>query len=298
VTQTSPIGNPDAVVGRSIQIDSSIAARPIDYELASTTGTGTETRMIPRRVLRWLAEQSGPVGARASAYRDWRWGDPYLRLVRHLCDRRRASVDVGAYVGSYTWFLRRYSTHCIVFEPNPQLAAVLRQRFPVGVDVRILALSDHPGKAILQIPVRSSGPDPGRATIESDNLLTGASAILDEMEVEIVTLDQAIDEPIGFIKIDVEGHELKVLQGAERVLREHQPNMILELEDRHNPGIVAAAFAYLGERGYHGWFLEADRVVPISAFQPERYQNAEHPEWWVNNFAFSTDRTTGDRLRL
>jgi FkbM family methyltransferase len=254
--------------------------------------------MIPPPVSRWLASRPGPVGARASAYREWRWGDPYVRLLRYLCDSHRTSIDVGAHAGSYTWFLRRYSTRCIAFEPNPQLAAVLRRRFPAGVDVRDLALSDHPGKAVLRIPVRSAKPDPGRATIEADNLLAGASAILGEAEVEIVTLDQAIDEPIGFIKIDVEGHELKVLRGAERILAEHQPNMILELEDRHNPGIVAAAFAHLGERAYRGWFLEAARIVPISAFNPERHQNAQHPERWVNNFVFSTDPATGDRLRL
>jgi FkbM family methyltransferase len=254
--------------------------------------------MIPRTVSRWLASRPGTVGAHVSAYREWRWGDPCLRLLRSLCDRRRASIDVGANVGSYTWFLRRYSARCIAFEPNPQLAAALLRRFPGGVEVRSQALSDRAGTAVLRIPLCSATPDPGQATIEADNLLSGASAVLDDLEVEIITLDQAIHEPIGFIKIDVEGHELKVLRGAERILAEHRPNMILELEDRHNPGIVAAAFAYLGEQGYRGWFLEAAKAVPISAFDRERHQNTGKPAAWVNNFIFSTDPATGDRLRL
>lgn len=253
--------------------------------------------MIPRRISRWLADRPGPVGAHASAYREWRWGDPYVRLLRYLCDRRRTSIDIGAHAGSYTWFLRRYSSRCIAFEPNPQLVAVLRRRFPAGVEIRNQALSSQPGKAVLRIPMRSAQPDPGRATIETGNLLAGASALLDEIEVDTVILDQAIQEAVGFIKIDVEGHELKVLQGAERILLKDRPNMILELEDRHNPGICAAAFAYLGERGYHGWFLEASSALPISAFEQRRHQNDDRPEDWVNNFVFSADPAMGGRLR-
>jgi FkbM family methyltransferase len=253
--------------------------------------------MIPRSLSRWLADRPGPIGASITAYREWRWGDPYLRLLRPLCDPRRASVDVGAHAGLYTWFLRRHSAHCIAFEPNPHMAAILRRRFPSGVDIRNQALSDKPGKAVLRIPTRSAKPDPGRATIEAGNVLSGSSAIHDQIEVETVTLDQAIHEAVGFIKVDVEGHELNVLRGAEHILQEDRPNLILELEDRHHPGIVAAAFAWLGERGYRGWFLEGARVLPIDAFSPDHHQNDKLPQAWVNNFVFSVDPATGDRLR-
>jgi FkbM family methyltransferase len=254
--------------------------------------------MIPPPFLRWLASRPGPLGAYGSAYREWRWGDPHVRLLRRLCDPRRASVDVGAHAGSYAWFLRRYSARCIAFEPNPHFAAVMRRRFPAGVDVHNLALSDHPGTAVLRIPIRSAKPDPGRATIEAGNLLSGASGILEEIEVELVTLDRAIDEPVGFIKIDVEGHELKVLQGAVRILREDRPNMIVELEDRFSPGIVAATFAYLGQHGYHGWFRQPRGFLPIGEFVPELHQgDPERPEYaW--NFVFSVDPAVGARLRL
>jgi len=254
--------------------------------------------MIPRPLFRWLLSRPGPLGAHAAAYREWNWGDPHVRLLRSLCDRRRVSIDVGAHAGSYTWFLRRYSAGCIAFEPNPQLAAGLHRRFPTGVDIRNLALSDRPGSAVLRIPIRSSEPDPGRATIEANNRLDGASGIHAEIEAEMVTLDQPVDQPVGFIKIDVEGHELKVLHGGERILVQDQPNMILELEDRYNPGIVATAFAWLGERGYCGWFLQANKMLPISEFDLERHQSAATSANYVWNFVFSTDPAIGDRLRL
>src|SRR6185312_13910999 len=245
--------------------------------------------MIPRRVSRWLGSRPGPIGACASAYREWRWGDPHVRLLRYLCDRGRASIDVGAHAGSYTWFLRRYSGHCIAFEPNPRLVDVLRRRFPTGVDIRNMAVSDQAGHAVLRIPIRAAGLDPGRATIEANNALDDATTGHEEVAVETTTLDMAVQQPVGFIRIDVEGHELNVLRGAERILRQHRPNLILELDNRFNPGIIDATFAHLAERSYHGWFMQAGRILPIGAFQPERDQLTNDPTMYVWNFVFSTD---------
>jgi FkbM family methyltransferase len=254
--------------------------------------------MISPRLVRWLASQPGPVGAAVSAYQVWRWGDPYVRLVRFLCDRRRVSVDIGAHGGMYTWFIRRHSAGCISFEPNPRLAVALRRRFPRGVDVRNLALSDHVGRAVLRVPLRSAGPDPGRATIEPNNVLQDSQGVSETFEVDTVTLDQAVQQSVGFIKIDTEGHELTILRGAERILRHDQPNLILELDDHLNPGIIAATFAHLRERGYHGWFLDRTRVRSIDDLVPVQHTNAALPDTFVNNFVFSTDPQTGLRLHL
>lgn len=304
VTQTALVGNHDSAGAGGGKTGGRQGATGIDrsmprgHQIDITRNRPTETSrcMIPPAVSRWLAARPGPIGAYASAYREWRWGDPYVRLVRHLCDPRRASIDIGAHAGAYTWFLRHYSGRCIAFEPNPNMAAILRRRFPRGVEVRNVALSDRPGSAVLRIPLLFDRPDPGRATIEVNNLIGEASGLHEAIAVKIVTLDQAVHEPVGFIKIDVEGHELKILHGAEHILGIYQPNIILELEDRHNPGIVSATFAYLCERGYGGWFLQAGSIVPIRDFSAECHQNVARPDTYTNNFVFSADPTLGERL--
>ena len=51
----------------------------------------------------------GTIGACYNAYKAYRWGDPYIRLVATLADPRRLSIDVGAHLGDYIFFMRRHS---------------------------------------------------------------------------------------------------------------------------------------------------------------------------------------------
>lgn len=54
-----------------------------------------------------------------------------------------------------------------------------------------------------------------------------------------------------------------VLRGARRILERDRPNLILELEDRHSPGIVAATISYLEPLGYHPSYLEHRDLRPL-----------------------------------
>ena len=66
--------------------------------------------------------------------------------------------------------------------------------------------------------------------------------------------------PAGFIKCDVEGHELDVLVGAERVLREDRPVLLVEsVDDRPTAGQTGRVFDHLRGLGYDGWFFEHGR---------------------------------------
>lgn len=64
-------------------------------------------------------------------------GERELRLLSHLCDRNRVSLDIGANVGTYTYFMRWYSRRVYAYEPNPELAARLHRLYP---DVVIRAM--------------------------------------------------------------------------------------------------------------------------------------------------------------
>jgi hypothetical protein len=52
------------------------------------------------------------------------------------------------------------------------------------------------------------------------------------VKVALSTVDEEIEHgcrPPGFIKIDVEGHELSVLKGAAQTLRRHRPSLMIEI---------------------------------------------------------------------
>lgn len=218
--------------------------------------------MIPDIIDRVLSDAPGAVGAYYNAYKTYRWGDPYLRLIGSLADPSRLAIDVGAHLGDYTFFMRRHAAGCVAFECNPTLVAHLRRRFGRSVDIRPDAVSDQDGLTVLRIPRSAAGKGLGRATIEANNTLDNFSEV-DVVDVRTVKLDDAIDRPVGLIKVDVEGHEMAVLRGAERILQRDKPNLVLEIEERHAPGCVAAAFKFLGELGYRGFFLHGGALVPV-----------------------------------
>ena len=233
--------------------------------------------MIPKSIDGVLLKTSGPVGAFYNAYKTWRWGDPYVRLVASLVDHRRLAIDIGAHLGDYTFFMRRHAAGCVAFECNSMLAAHLRRRFGRSVDIRSDAVSDRAGTTTLRIPRSGSVLNLGRATIETANALPDFS-MTDLVEVTTVRLDDVINRPVGLIKVDVEGHEFAVLRGAVRILTEDRPNLILELEDRHVPGCVAAVSGYLDGFGYQGCVLRDGKLVPVSA--------ADHARTDLWNYVF------------
>jgi FkbM family methyltransferase len=112
----------------------------------------------------------------------------------------------------------------------------------------------------------------GRATIEPKNALSNAVvARVEELDVEVRPLDSYDWPAVGFIKIDVEGHELAVLAGAERTLAKHHPNLLIECNDEHNPGAPARLAAWLAERGYEVLFFDRERLRPFAEYDRDTH---------------------------
>ncbi|MBK9757265.1 MAG: FkbM family methyltransferase [Nannocystis sp.] len=80
--------------------------------------------------------------------------------------------------------------------------------------VESCALSDRPGHTSMRVPFGSYGEVKfGRSTIEASNPLSHDNvAHIQQIQVELRTLDQYDLRGVGFIKIDVEGHEMAVLR--------------------------------------------------------------------------------------
>jgi hypothetical protein len=113
--------------------------------------------------------------------------------------------------------------------------------------------------------------------------------------IDVTTLDAFFasqDRGPDFIKIDVEGHELAVLEGARQTLQSRRPALLIEIEARHRPdGIVQPVFDLLHSQGYEGSFFLNGQRRPLAEFDPARHQHidehaASTPRGYVNNFAF------------
>jgi FkbM family methyltransferase len=199
-----------------------------------------------------------------------RYGEVELHLLQILCQRDRDAIDVGANDGSYVHYLRRHAKRVIAFEPMPVLARALRRKFRRGVVVESMALSDGAGTVSLRMPVVDGVVVTGCSTVSSTASATypGHRAI----EVPMDRLDNVYGDDVGFIKIDVEGHEQAVLDGAVETLRRCRPRLLVEVDERLSPGGLARAKAYFKDLGYRGYYVRQGRLEPIDRFSTEELQ--------------------------
>lgn len=195
------------------------------------------------------------------------------------------AVDVGANRGLYSYWISRSAQHVHAVEPNPLLAEYLRRVAPrTKVTVHECALAAHTGTAHL---VLDGGRD-GEARLTNGDQSSADSTI---WEVETTTLDRLVVDPIGFLKIDAEGHEFEILSGARRHLTESRPVIFVELEERHRSGAVAETTDLLLEtyRYSSAKFFRRGELLDIDKFEARRdqdYERGTNRPGYVSNFVF------------
>lgn len=212
------------------------------------------------------------------------------------------AVDVGAHKGNYCFELARVASKVIAFEPNPELARRLTELLrpsPYDVEVRCCALSNYKGTAELRVPVQRSGS----ATLEVDNEHVNRLAQTEAVRTLTVRVDRLDDIGLGAIdvmKIDVEGHQLPLLQGAEQTLLRHKPDVFIEIDESQKPGAIEAVDARFAELGYQGYFLLGPAMLPVSLFRKEAFHSsgtARHGRVRINDFFYFHSTKLADAER-
>lgn len=157
-------------------------------------------------------------------------------------------VDVGCNRGQVLADAARISPRGahVAFEPIPELAQEIRERFP-GVDCRAKALSSQPGTAQF-CHFRELA---GWSGLRRNPQISDERGRPQYIDVEVSTLDAEVLDPApAVVKIDVEGAELAVLEGARKLLSDVRPLVVFE----H----VAAAAALYEASSRDVWRLLAD----------------------------------------
>ena len=224
-------------------------------------------------------------------YQIWRSAvEPEMALLPQLCRKNAVSIDIGANKGLYVQAMLAHSAGVIAFEPLPLMLKRLHLLFGRRVTVHAVALSDYNGQCDIKLPAGNCA----LATIEPNNPLhIEGNVAIETQTVKVTTLDAYQLQHIGMIKIDVEGHEEKVLKGAIATITREQPNLIVEIEERHNPGAVMRVVTLLKNLGYNGYFFDKEKIQRVENFDLERDQNPLHVSvkgktgHYINNFIFT-----------
>lgn len=242
--------------------------------------------MNPKVILRGVAEAIAPGLLHRRRIRRLTRREADLQLLPLLANRQSISVDVGANMGLYVDHLVGLSRQVVAFEPVPEMHATLARYYP-HIRLENIALSDENGEAAIRMPHGLTA----LATLESSNQFSLPVETV-TFHVSKRTLDSYDLEGVGFIKIDVEGHEESVLRGALETIARERPNIMAELEDRHNVGMVDRVRSMMADLSYRGYFWDAGKLAGMEAFNaatdqmPENVGSDGKIGRYINNFIF------------
>lgn len=214
--------------------------------------------------------------------------EPELDILKALVSKNDLAIDVGGNRGIYAYKLWRLGVKVEVFEPNSDCACVLEAWADgkQGVNVHSVALSSQSGASLLHIPIDESGVEhSASASIEHTDFKN-----VRDQEVVLKTLDSFGFENVSLIKIDVEGHELGVIEGAKQTIASSKPALLVEIEQRHSSGPIEDTFEKITSFGYEGFFGEKDGLKPLKNFDVDQHQPRQAFETgkgvYINNFLF------------
>ncbi|MEN2785438.1 FkbM family methyltransferase [Sphingomonas qilianensis] len=236
--------------------------------------------VVLHKVAAHVQRRSPWLGSRMMLALERRRGEPEYAILDQLVDRRRRALDIGANAGMYTGALLPLVTGVIAFEPNPALAAQARRAWP-RARIEQCALGDATGEAELRMPVSEAGVVmSGYASIAAGKQWAREQRVT----VPVRRLDDFHLTAIGFIKIDVEGHELATVRGGWDTITRERPTMLIESEADHAPGCPQALVDLLATIGYSAQFYDGTVVRPFADWSPAR--RARHYDGPINNFIF------------
>jgi FkbM family methyltransferase len=187
-----------------------------------------------------------------------------LDFLKRFTKENTTVVDVGANIGYFTIEISKYldsSSRIIAIEPGlinfSRLQKVVeeKKREP-SISLVMAGLSEEIGWGSLEID--PSNPANHRLSEEQNAAKS----------VELYTLDSITEniKNVALVKIDVQGHELAVLNGGKKLLREQSPALLIEIDNRFDTNLGEKIWDYLDAFNYK-MFMTNDLEEEITKLQ-------------------------------
>jgi len=188
-----------------------------------------------------------------------------FELIRFLRTKPgEAFCDIGCNRGQSIDSFLMFNKSCeiVAFEPNPIIFAKARSRFEgnAGITIHNVGLSAERGSKMLYVPKYRTTYFDELASFDNEsaqnwfftNRIMGLDrkrVLLEEFECKLVPLDDYQVSP-AIIKIDVQGYEMQVIQGAWSTISRSRPILLIENDDRSSAERVMRQVSKLGYVSY------------------------------------------------
>jgi FkbM family methyltransferase len=173
--------------------------------------------------------------------------EPEILGLSQLVRPGDVCFDIGAAYGMYSYPLadlvgRSGAVHSFEPQRKPHRLLAIGRRLAGADHIRLSrgALGREPGTRQLTLPVRFGVPVHGHAHLRDglqEQPKSTRFSTMRSVATPVNTVDGICDQRsigrVHFMKIDVEGFEPVVLEGAQRTIAQYKPTLLLEIEDRH-----------------------------------------------------------------
>ena len=204
-------------------------------------------------------------------------GEKELHFLTQLVRPGSVAIDIGANKGLYSWLLSGMAAEVKAFEPNPKMHAILSRCVPDNVQTYDVALSNGSGETDLILPVHRNGRFSNQGgTLQVAKNLSGKPTY--KWPVRQERLDAFNFTDVSFIKIDVEGFELEVIEGARDTIRRERPTLLMEIDPNQNGLSLREAILRVENYGYKTHIVSGSKIEPFEA--------APRDQSPTNNFIF------------
>ena len=174
--------------------------------------------------------------------------------------------------------------HIESFEPIKEITYRLSALNKKNIHQYHVALSNKRGNLKFYIPIVKGILIPPLATLEK------RLKPYETRKISVKKLDSFKFKKVDLIKIDVEGHEYKLIKGAIKTIKTNYPLIICEIEQRHSSISIYKTFRLIEKLGYQGNFFKKGKLNKLNKFSYKNdqklYLNDIENKIYINNFIF------------
>ncbi|MEH1781795.1 MAG: FkbM family methyltransferase [Nostoc sp.] len=220
--------------------------------------------------------------------------------LEQLGGTHKRAIDIGANVGIYSYALAQIYDSVEVFEPQSWCTENIlfySQTSACNISVHNVGLANFNGSLTLHVP--TSLGDYSQLVRGLGSLTTGLGSFREikgeqiSIDVPVRKLDDYKFKDVSFMKIDVEGYETKVIEGARNTILTEKPIILMEVEQKHlNGKSIEDVFEQMFDLGYECSFIYKASLTPIVDFyqsiktKQNNFLEIDSQENYINNFIF------------